>query len=274
MPELIDLEVARENMLSRVEGKRVVRVDFPVEKILRNASVIDVKDSIEGHVLKSISRMGKLLIFEFDGNTKLVFHLMLHGDFCWKTKSADKVKGVVFEMEFDSGDTILGKDWSAWMKVELDDKSKKFTSDLLNGSYGVDALSSEFTADELEGILSRRSRAGIKAVLMDQKEIAGIGNAYTDESLWDAKIHPSTKSGSIVESGEVSGLWNSIKSVLGNALERVRELSQGAISEQDRDFMKVYRKSGQKCPRCGYMISQHKVAGRDTFVCEKCQNPP
>jgi len=267
------LEVARENMLRKVEGRKVVSVEIPVEKILRNASVIDVKDSIEGQVLKSISRTGKLLIFEFEGNVKLVFHLMLHGDFCWKTGS-DKVKGVVLEMEFDSGDTILGKDWSAWMKVELDDKSKDFTSDLLHGEYGVDALSSEFTSDKLEKILSRRSRSGIKAVLMNQKEIAGIGNAYVDESLWDAKIHPLTKSGAVVDAGKVSHLWKSIKTVLGDALKEVRDLSGEAISEQDRNFMKVYRKSGQKCPRCGYMIVQRKVVGRDTFICEKCQLVP
>lgn len=271
MPEIIDLEVAKENILEKVGKKTLSEISIPVEKVLQNATPLDVKDSVERKVLKSISRISKLLLFEFGENIKLVIHLMLHGNFCWKSIQ-DKHKGVVCEMEFETGDIVLIKDWSAWMKIELDDPQKGIESELLKKKYGVDPFSTGFTKDKLLEILNNKSRSNIKSILMDQELIAGIGNAYADESLFEAKIHPKSKAKGIVEAGKIDILHESILKVLNDALDIVRDLSGGEeIAEQERDFMKVYRKSGQKCPRCGYMIVQMKVAGRDTHVCEKCQ---
>lgn len=270
MPEIIDLEVARENMLARVKGRTVKEVDVPEPKVLRNATAEEIQDAVVGRELDDISRVSKILEFKF-GDVSLAFHLMLHGDFCWKgDKKSDR--NVAVSMEFDSGDTILVKDWSRWMKVELHDPSSDKISELLEGEYGIDPLSHEFTVEKLAEICLQKSRSGVKGVLMDQKLVSGIGNAYADEILWDAKIHPKTTCGSILKSNSIEVLWKSIKGVLQNGLDTVRALSEGrSISEQERDFMNVYRKSGQKCPRCGYMIACRKVNSRDTFICEKCQ---
>ncbi|MBN2100771.1 hypothetical protein JW710_02665 [Candidatus Dojkabacteria bacterium] len=271
MPEIVDLEVMKMNMLRKLKSKKLETFDVRVEKVLQNAEKIDIKDSLEGEKLYGISRVSKILSFEFSNGAKLVIHLMLHGNFCWKDVKK-KDKNVVAEMQFETGDTVQVKDWSAWMKIELDQKEKNIVSKLLNADYGLDPLSEDFTLKKFEEIMSQKSRSGIKSILMDQKEIAGIGNAYADESLFDAKIHPKAKAKSILESGRAGKLHDSIVKVIKSSIEIVEDLSGGVdISEQERDFMKVYRKSGQKCPNCGYMISCMKVNGRDTFVCEKCQ---
>ena len=158
------------------------------------------------------------------------------------------------------------------MKVELHAPEMDIVSALLESQYGPDPLSKEFSREVLEKVLSGRPRSGIKAILMDQSEISGIGNAYADEILWDAKVHPSSRCGALIKEEKVEVLYSSVVDVLQWGLEEVREQAGGLeIAEQGRDFMKVYRKSGQKCPRCEYMIAMLKVNGRDTFVCEKCQ---
>ena len=93
-------------------------------------------------------------------------------------------------MDF-GGKEILGiKDWSRWTQIELHSPKNEITSDLLEKEYGIDPLSGSLTKTTAEEILTRRGRSGVKGVLMDQKEFAGIGNAYADEILWEARIHP------------------------------------------------------------------------------------
>ncbi len=271
MPEIIDLEVAKENMMKNVGNEKVKKIKIGSEKVLQNAAAIDIKDSLQGAKLNDINRVSKVLIFNFEGDVKLAVHLMLHGDFCWK-KDGTEVKNVMCEIGFENGRSVLIKDWSRWMKIELKDDEKGFESELLSKPYGIDPLSEKFTLQKLNEILSRRSRAGIKSVLMDQEEISGLGNAYTDEILWEARIDPRSKCGKLVEESKVEVLFEAIINVLEESLDIVRELSkEEEIAEQERDFMKVYKKKGTKCPSCEGEIKKIKVVGRQTFICESCQ---
>jgi DNA-formamidopyrimidine glycosylase len=351
MPEIIDLEVARKNILRKVQNQIVSNVEINSPKVLQNVTKEELLDSLIGAELSDIKRVSKVLIFQFNrhgsqkdendytGGLKLVVHLMLHGDFCWrnhlinkkldksmssnggeeqteqnkkvennrkniqrvmfnpndtkgnsntdknarqqannarakKQVDGDEEKNVVCALSFDNKQTVLIKDWSKWMKLEIEDEQKDLQSALLRKDYGVDPLSEQFNIRKLKEILDRRSRAGIKSVLMDQEEIAGLGNAYTDEILWDARIDPRTKSGKLVENHIVENLYSSIKDVLSKSLDIVMDLSaKQEISEQERDFMKVYRKAGQTCPAkdCEEKIKKIKVVGRSTHICEKCQ---
>ncbi len=270
MPEIIDLEVARENMLKKVQGTAVRTVKVPSEKVLKNAIPPQLSSVIEGRSLDDISRTGKMLAFVF-GDVSLVVHLMLHGDFCWGDGQS-KEKNVVLELEFETGERILLKDWSQWAKVELHARSEGCTSDMMGSEYGVDPLGEEFSLAAFNEVLMNKKRSGIKAILMNQALISGIGNAYSDEILWDAAVHPKSTCSGIMNASISEKLWKSVRDVLKKSLDIVRDLSHGTeIHEQEREFMNVYRKSGSQCPRCGYMIACLKVVGRDTFVCEKCQ---
>ncbi len=270
MPELIDLEIMSENINNVVGGKKLTVIEFPVPKVLQNCEIADIKDSLEGQVLEKATRLSKFVVFNFANDAKLILHLMLHGNLCWK-KDTPKIQHVVCELDFDE-ESLLIKDWSAWAKIELDDPAKGFKSEIFHDVYGIDPLSAGFTIDKLNEILKMRSRANIKSILMDQKCFAGIGNAYADETLFAANIHPLSRAGKILDAGKSADLYNALKKVLPEALDKVRAMAGGrSVTEQSRDFMQVYRKSGKKCPNCNYMISQSKVNGRDTFVCEKCQ---
>lgn len=272
MPEIVDLEVMRRNMLKKVERSKITDLEVE-EKVLRNCAKNKFKEILKGETLQNIDRLAKQLIFEFNNDISLVVHLMLHGDFCWFDDSKDdNEKNVVLKLDFGNGDIVLLKDWSRWTKVEIDSPEHELDSELLNKDFGVDPLSDDFTLNKMKQILEQKSRSYVRSMLMDQSVIAGIGNAYTDEILFDAGIHPKSKCKGVIEKGYAEKLYNSIVKVINESIDKVMELSGGEdISEQERDFMKVYRKSGQKCPRCEYMISQLKVSNRDTFVCEKCQ---
>ncbi len=271
MPELIDLQVMAENISNGVKDQKLKAIAVPVEKTLRNATLLDLKDSIEGKNLTSVERFSKFLVFNFDNGVKLLVHLMLHGNLCWKEPGI-KQQNVVCQLDFESK-SILMKDWSRWMVIELEDENKGIRSEMLHEEYGIDPFSGKFTEDYLLAVLSKKPRSKIKAVLMDQHLIGGIGNAYADEILFDAKINPKSTCKGIVIAGKIADLWNSIKNVLNKDLEIVRNLSGGTdLAEQNRDFMKVYRKMGQTCPEChGDKIIETRVASRDTFICPSCQ---
>jgi formamidopyrimidine-DNA glycosylase len=271
MPELIDLEVARENMLKRIKGRKLTNVKISVPKIIENTSAEEVPAFFEGKTVDDIERIAKILRFRF-GDDSLVVHLMLHGDYCW-SDSSKQHKHVVMELEWgDENPSILVNDWSSWVKVEVDVPEYQLYSSMLKRRYGPDPLKGEISEVVLLKTMTEHARIGIKKVLTDQTLIAGLGNAYVDEILWNAKLHPKTTCKRILDDSGVPVLCTSISEVLSKSLEIVRALSKGvAIDEQPRDFMKVYRKSGHACPRCGYMVACLKVNSRDTFVCEKCQ---
>ena len=270
MPELIDLEVARENMLKRIQKKKLREITVTAPKILQNISAEDLKAHFESRTIDDVERVAKMLLFRF-GEDTMVVHLMLYGDYCW-SDSDQKHRHVVLELQFEECPSVLINDWSSWVKVEVDLPAAHTVSGMLSRQYGVDPLKEPITENMLSDILSGHSRVGIKKMLMDQALFAGIGNAYADEILWDARIHPTMTGKNMLQEKRVAGLASSMSKVLNDALDTVRTLSESRdIHEQPRDFMKVYRKSGKACPRCGYMIACLKVNGRDTFVCEKCQ---
>lgn len=269
MPELVDLEVARRNMLKKVRNRKVISVKVNSTSILKNCKPDFLTVHLTNRELRDVERVGKMLLFDF-GNLSLIVHLMLYGDYIWSSELNEKRS--IFDMCFDVGDCISITDSMNWVKIELDLPSQNIVSPLKKSDCGIDPLSDEFTYEKLNEILKKKSRSMVKAVLMDQKVISGIGNAYSDEILWDCKIHPCEKCLKIIEDGRSHDLFDSMRGVLDNALKKVMELSSGvSISEQKRDFMKVYRKERFPCPRCNNEISRISVCGRDTFVCDKCQ---
>ncbi|MBN1618002.1 Fpg/Nei family DNA glycosylase [Candidatus Dojkabacteria bacterium] len=280
MPEIVDLEVAKRNILSAVKGLTLSDILVENEKVIKNAKFPDVRTAVLNKKLLDIRRYGKILIFDFgpekssklpdfSDSSSLVVHLMLHGDYCWDSGEFDKF---VCKLTFANGKTLLIKDWSGWMKIELEDEEKNKHSKMLKQKLGIDPLSSDFTLENFQKALLHKERSSIKPALMDQKVISGIGNAYADEALWEARIHPQTTVKKLIESNKIMVLWQAIVEVINDSIEVISEKTGGVeVSEQERDFMNVYRMNGKKCPRCGTKIIKYKFSGRDTFICEQCQ---
>lgn len=200
MPELIDLEVTRSNILRKVQGKKVKTVDVQPSYLLRNCMSDQFKKSLSGKKLNDIERKGKVLIFDFK-EVKVGIHLMLFGNFCWCDELGSKKP--VLRICFEDSECICVIDRKRWVKVELEDLDSGVSSKLIEREMGPDPLSESFGLSNFEEIISKKKRSGIKSILMDQKVISGIGNAYSDEILWNAQIHPLTKGGKLIDGGRV-----------------------------------------------------------------------
>jgi len=140
---------------------------------------------------------------------------------------------------------------------------------------GPEPLEAGFTAKEFAERFKRRARTSIKAALLDQTVIAGVGNIYADESLWGAKINPSRLVGSITEA-EFNKLYTEVRSVMNLSIEKGGSTNRNYVDAEGKkgaymDFARVFRREGLSCPRCGTEIIKIKVAGRGTHICPNCQ---
>ena len=142
-------------------------------------------------------------------------------------------------------------------------------------TVGPEPLSAEFTKKDLKLRLLRRPNTNIKAALLDQTVIAGVGNIYADESLWGAKIHPTTLVRNL-SAAKINKLYEELRYVLNLAIEKGGSSDRNYVNAEGKkgsylDFARVFRREGQPCPRCGTAIIKTRVAGRGTHTCPKCQ---
>ncbi len=142
-------------------------------------------------------------------------------------------------------------------------------------TVGPEPLEDDFTVDKFIGNILRRRQSAIKAVLLDQTVLAGVGNIYADESLWAAKIHPSVIVSEISKTKLVA-LYNAIRSILNLSIQKGGSTDRNYVDAKGKkgsylSFAQVFRREGQPCPRCGTEIIKIRVAGRGTHVCPKCQ---
>jgi formamidopyrimidine-DNA glycosylase len=143
---------------------------------------------------------------------------------------------------------------------------------------GPEPLAADFGWKDFKVRLSRRVNSNIKAVLLDQTVVAGIGNIYADESLWGAKIHPSTRTGSLSDI-KIRKLYEELVQVLTLSIEKGGSTDRNYVNAEGKkgsymSFARVFRREGQACPRCGHQIIKIRVAGRGTHVCPHCQKKP
>jgi formamidopyrimidine-DNA glycosylase len=140
---------------------------------------------------------------------------------------------------------------------------------------GPEPLDADFTVEEFAGRFKRRAKTSIKAALLDQTVIAGVGNIYADESLWGAKIHPKRLVGGIT-SQEFETLYTELRTVMNLAIEKGGSTDKNYVNAEGKrgsymDFAHVFRREGKACPRCGTIIIKFKAAGRGTHICPYCQ---
>lgn len=267
MPELPDLEVFRTTLTKNVIDKKIISIGTNAPKKIINASINDVEEATIGESIKEITRRGKHLIFELTSKAKLVIHLMLHGKFCYEKFEKEPNMTDVFWFEFEDGLQLRITDRTRWAKLELIKDGDLSSSKLLR-DLGPEPF--DLTLKDFKEILKKSRLGRIKPLLMDQKKIAGIGNAYTDEALWRANLNPN-RSASLLSNDEMQILFNSVIEVLEWGQRKSAAEVGDSLKESKRNWMKIYRKQGQPCPTCGTKIEQSKVNQRDTFTCPNCQ---
>lgn len=289
MPELPEVETTVRDLQKKVLKRTFVDVWTDSEKIIQKPSSFKIfRKQIKGKKILNIWRRGKNILFELSGNKVLLVHQKLTGHLllghwildngCWKPK----IKGPLGEkintyirllFALDNGEQLALSDLRKFAKIQLWGKKEWEKSEEFK-NLGPEPLERNFTFQKFKEYLKGRKKK-IKQVLMDQSVIAGIGNIYSDEILWEAKINPLKETGELSD-GELKRTYKAIKKVLKEAIELKGEsISDFRRISGERGFYdekrKVYRKEGQKCPRCGTIIKRKKIVGRSAHFCPSCQ---
>ncbi len=251
MPELPDLQVFARNLNKLFKGKTLDKIEAPNHKKL-NVSVKELKDALEGQELTNVKRVGKELHFEF-GKHVLGLHLMLHGQF-HAFENSNENKYTIVELLFKGGNGLALTDYQGAATPTLDPEEKDVP----------DALDVDIAY--LKGKLSKK-RSPVKTVLMDQKVLRGIGNAYADEILWHARISPFSPANKLPDTA-IRKLLNSIKDVLEDAEKQIIKHNPDSISGEVRDFLKVHLPK-QKQTSTGAAIHQKELGGRGTYYTDE-----
>jgi len=267
VPELPEVETERLRLASRVEGRQIARARIDDARLTRPMEPGTVAAMLEGERVAAVERRGKYLLLRLESGRVLLVHLRMTGGFRYAPATHERAV-----VELDDGCRIAYRDlrrFGTWLLLEPDDAAAH-----LEVRLGPEPLGPAFTVRFLEDRLAGR-RAPVKAAILDQRTVAGLGNIYADEALWHARISPRTPAGALARD-EVAALRRGIRKALRLGIRhRGADLGDGAYaggSMQDR--FRAYGRTGEPCDRCGTPIERTRVAGRGTWFCRTCQRPP
>jgi formamidopyrimidine-DNA glycosylase len=274
MPELPEVETVRAGLEPKLVGRRLDRVEILDPRLTRPVDPAGVAAELEGERVAALGRRGKYLIVRFESGRVLLIHLRMTGQLLHANgdlpPAEDAHRRAVVRL--DDGSDVIYRDvrrFGTWELLEPDELDRYLAERL-----GKEPLVRAFTSKRLAEALAGR-RAPVKAVLLDQRRIAGVGNIYADEALWRAGIHP-LRSASELEADEVAALHRGVRAALragiarqGATLRNYRT-SDGSPGRMQEEF-KVYGRAGEPCERCGTPVEKIRAAGRGTWYCPLCQ---
>jgi formamidopyrimidine-DNA glycosylase len=271
MPELPDLEHIQKVLSADLTDSQVQAVEIKQPIVVRNLLGRKLDEALPGLLLKRVFRHGPFLHFCFaaasdaDG-VDLVIHPMLAGRFQLGAKSGSKA-GLCLRLQFER-QTLAYLDTKKMGKIYAIAPGATAAIPRYD-NQGLAVLGPAFTRDALFALLERRKRQQIRVFLMDQTNLSAIGNAYADEILFAAGIHPKTFAGQL-ESDERIRLYDAIVDVLRDGIAAV-ENAGANLEVKVRDHMQVRGRRDEDCPRCGATIRRVAVLGYDAFFCPVCQ---
>jgi formamidopyrimidine-DNA glycosylase len=267
VPELPEVETIRAQLAPRLEGRTLTRVEILDPRLTRPHDLFEVAEELEGDVVRAVERRGKYLLLRLESGLGLLVHLRMTGSFGFAPVTHERAV-----IELDDGGRLAYRDvrrFGTWLVLEEADLEPYLTT-----KNGPEPLGSRFTSAWLATQLARR-RAPLKAVLLDQRVVAGLGNIYADEALWRARLSP-LRPASGLTSDDVSRLQRAIRAALRTGIARQGStLTTYAKPDGSRgsmqDEFRVYGRDGLPCPRCGTTIAKTRVGGRGTWYCPRCQ---
>lgn len=275
MPELPEVETIRIGLAPVLTGRRIEEVRIHDPRLTRPEPPGEVEARLAGQRVASVRRRGKYLIVELSSGDHLLVHLRMTGSFRYGGTGdlpADPNRRAVVSL--DDGSDVAYRDvrrFGTWHVLERDELEA-----YLGARLGPEPFASTFTAARLAASLAGR-RAPVKAVLLDQRAVAGVGNIYADEALWLARVGPE-RAGLSLDRAEVKALHRGVRAALragiarqGATLRDYRDPSGGSGTMQDE--LRVYGRDGEPCRRCGATIAKTRLAGRGTWFCPVCQSP-
>ncbi|PIP21875.1 MAG: formamidopyrimidine-DNA glycosylase [Candidatus Nealsonbacteria bacterium CG23_combo_of_CG06-09_8_20_14_all_40_13] len=276
MPELPEVQTIVSELKNEIVGKKIAEVNYNLPKMV----VGDIKKII-GAKIASVSRRAKIIIVKLGGGLNLLFHLKMTGQLIYLPAGKDKTKvgerinkytHVIFKLS--DGSRLLFNDLRqfGWVKIFGTEDLKKAIN---KEKYGPEPLSKEFTLAKFQQMLAQKPNAKIKPLLMDQSFIAGIGNIYSDEILYFAKVHPLKKVKDLNQK-DIEKIYEGILKILraailakGTSIDTYRrttgEKGTYALKRQ------VYQRKGLPCYHCQGKVQTVKIGGRTAHFCPGCQ---
>ena len=273
MPELPEVETVRRRIAPLVEGTTIASAEIVDPRLTRPVSPSLVADALVGERIAAVERRGKYLLWRLESGRTLVVHLRMTGSllhFPAGDLPADAHRRATLAL--DTGAAVGYRDVRRFGTWELLDDGH--LRPYLAARLGPEPLAPSFTSARLARIVAGR-RAPIKAVLLDQRRIAGIGNIYADEALWRARIHPRRPAGEL-DAPEIAHLHRAVRAALRRGVElngstlRDYVTPDGEGGGMQHEFH-VYGRLGDPCDRCGRPIERIVVGGRGTWLCPRCQ---
>lgn len=269
MPELPEVETIKRGLAKKIKGKTIKKIDIKLPKLV-NFDVVGFQKEILGAKIEKISRRAKLLVLKLSNAGAILIHLKMSGQLLYEGEIRKHARAVFY---FSDGTKLVFNDMRkfGYFKFLPQNKLNQFFED----KFGPEPLLSEFNLDKFNMIIKQKPNSRIKNFLLDQKNIAGIGNIYADEALFEAKITP-TRRVRTLNKNEIKKLHKAIKNVLNNAIKH-----KGTSFQLYRDsagkkgkfvrLLKVYQREGKKCYFCSGTVKRIKLGSRSAYFCPKCQ---
>lgn len=273
MPELPEVETVRRQLLAELAGRRIRSVEVNYGGRL-NVPVADFVSTVSGRTVKTVERRAKLLVIRLSGGWTLLSHLKMTGLYRLVPKGtpAGKHDHIVFRLV--GPHDLMFNDFRKFGFIRLYPDAEA-EAKIASEGYGPEPLEKAFTPAIFAACLRRRPNAKVKQVLMDQQCVAGIGNIYADESLWDARLAP-TRPVKKLKDAELKTLHDSVVTALKASVRRRGTSAESFFDLYGRKgtnvkFLQAYGREGEPCARCGTPLRKVRLAGRGTVFCPQCQ---
>lgn len=287
MPELPEVETVRRGLSELIVHKTVADVTHDTPKSFPNTDA-SVSSFLIGSEIMAVRRRAKVLIVDLSTNYSLLIHLKMTGQMVFVAPDVrfgaghpnnsliDQLpdKSTRVTITFDDGAQLFFNDQRKFGWIKLLPTLEIPNTDFMK-KVGPEPLVEDFTAEQFAARFKRRAKTSIKAAMLDQSVVAGVGNIYADESLWGANIHPARFVNTITEQ-EFETLYHELRDVMNLAIEKGGSSNHTYVNAEGKkgsymNFARVFRREGLPCPRCGTIIEKIRVAGRGTHVCPFCQ---
>ena len=269
MPEAPELAIIAQELREYVIHQRVIRVEMPKPK---GGPPLAAMKKLEGATISAVHRRGKILVLEFSSGYSLIIHLMMTGQILLLPPFSGEAHDVRLTLSLVNGSVLsLGQVALKYVNLVHTDDVEQHPS---IAKLGLDVLAPQFTAARLRTLVHGR-RAKIKALLLNQSIVAGIGNTYADEILFAARIHPARYANSL-SNEEIQRLYNAIVDTLQRGIDfgGSSEMAFVHIDGQRGHFQEhfaVKHRRGKPCPICKTAIERITLSGRGTYLCPSCQ---
>ncbi len=271
MPELPEVETIARHLAPMLTGQTIARVEVLWERTVAQPTLDAFRAALTAARVLEVGRRGKFIQAALSTGQTLLIHLRMSGKFVVSTNAPADDPHARLRLQLGNGTWVVYIDPRKFGRFYLVDDAREVT-----GVLGPEPLSADFTAEWLTAQLARR-RGEIKRLLLDQRFIAGLGNIYVSEALWQAGIHPQRVAAGLTPA-EVQRLHAAIVAVLheavsngGTSLEDRQYVYPGGGLGQHQKHLRVYDRAGEHCPRCGYAVERIVQGQRSTYFCPVCQ---